>query len=43
MNPGEKFAAAQALVAESYHLLSRIMLAAERRLLDESFAAQPGR
>ena len=39
MNPGEKFAAAQALVAESYHLLSRIMLAAERRLLDESFAA----
>ena len=39
MNPGERFAAAQALVADSYQMLSRVMLAAERRLLDEEFMA----
>ena len=39
MNPGEKFAAAQALVADAYQMLSRVMLAAERRLLDEEFMA----
>ncbi len=39
MNPGGYFAAAQALVADSYQQLSRIMLAVERRLLDESFVA----
>ena len=39
MNPGERFAAAQALVADSYQMLSRVMLVAERRLLDEEFMA----
>ncbi len=39
MNPGEKFAAAQALVADSYQLLSRIMLTVERRLHAEAFVA----
>ena len=39
MNPGGYFAAAQALVADSYQQLSRILLAVERCLIDESFVA----
>lgn len=39
MNSGKQFAAAQALVADSYQLLSRIMLAVEQRLVGESFVA----
>jgi hypothetical protein len=39
MYTGENFASAQALVADSYQLLSRVMLTAERRLTSESFTA----